>query len=116
MITNCELCCAEIEDYAVQKCPVCETDGLCPDCLDDHEKENGREVRTYESEGEMNAGEMTAEELIDKLIGAVAISQHGHIPDATLAEYALHAAQAQVELLTRLNAGGAGLEQVAREI
>jgi hypothetical protein len=40
MTTNCELCCAEIEDSEVNQCPVCQADGLCPDCLNDHQNEN----------------------------------------------------------------------------
>ena len=45
MKTNCELCSAEIEDDEVECCDVCGQDGLCNDCLMDHdcgeEEDNG---------------------------------------------------------------------------
>lgn len=37
MSTNCDKCGREIEDDEVNCCPLCERDGLCDDCLSDHE-------------------------------------------------------------------------------
>lgn len=37
MITNCENCSREVEDDEVERCPLCEHDGLCPDCLISHD-------------------------------------------------------------------------------
>jgi hypothetical protein len=39
MTTNCERCTREIEDDEVNHCPLCGMDGLCNDCLTDHECE-----------------------------------------------------------------------------
>lgn len=40
-MTNCERCCAEVEDDDIGMCDVCDRDGLCPDCLnhDFHERD-----------------------------------------------------------------------------
>ena len=35
-MTNCERCCAEVEDDDVQMCDECGQDGLCEDCMGDH--------------------------------------------------------------------------------
>lgn len=37
METNCERCTREVDEDDVGKCPRCELDGLCPDCLNDHD-------------------------------------------------------------------------------
>jgi hypothetical protein len=46
--------------------------------------------------------ELTNDELIDKLVGAVAIGQYDHLPKATLESYRLQATEAKAELLRRL--------------
>lgn len=48
--------------------------------------------------------DVSAEELIDKLVGAVAIQQHDHLPAKTLADYGVQATEAKAELLRRLSA------------
>lgn len=37
MQTVCELCGREIDDADVQCCPACGQDGLCEECLIDHD-------------------------------------------------------------------------------
>jgi hypothetical protein len=39
MVTNCALCSAEIEDDEVERCDECGQDGICNDCLMDHDCE-----------------------------------------------------------------------------
>jgi hypothetical protein len=39
MKTNCELCSTEIEDDEVERCETCGQDGICNDCLMDHDCE-----------------------------------------------------------------------------
>ena len=39
ILTNCEICECEIDDTAINQCPVCGLDGLCDECLHDHECE-----------------------------------------------------------------------------
>lgn len=41
-VTSCAMCCVEIEDDEVEKCDVCEADGICNDCLMDHECDGGK--------------------------------------------------------------------------
>ena len=36
MITNCEICMCEVEDTEVNWCYYCDRDGLCDECLNDH--------------------------------------------------------------------------------
>jgi len=40
MITNCEACSIEIEAGDVDQCLTCGQDGLCSDCIGDHECED----------------------------------------------------------------------------
>ena len=37
MKTNCERCCAEIEDTEVEHCDICDLDGVCSECLASHD-------------------------------------------------------------------------------
>lgn len=41
MMTICERCCTGIEDDEVEHCKICDADGLCRDCLIDHEDADG---------------------------------------------------------------------------
>jgi len=41
METNCERCTAEIDDNEVQQCPTCKLDGICEECLAEHDCEEG---------------------------------------------------------------------------
>lgn len=36
MRTNCDNCCAEIEDDEIASCDHCGLDGVCQDCVDNH--------------------------------------------------------------------------------
>lgn len=52
MQTNCEICTAEIEDYEVNRCPVCGADGMCGDCLISHKDEDGNPCDGVERKGD----------------------------------------------------------------
>ena len=36
MLIDCSKCLAEVEDDQIRKCEVCELDGLCDECFNDH--------------------------------------------------------------------------------